>query len=247
MNVALRTPESPAARSLGAEALLLEPENLPEVPAHPAPWDLRASAYLLMLRMPENFDEAQAFTPPSLAGKLRGRIAYLMAVDYDKAPCGPYRELLFAPVFEFADGKHASITRIYVSTYDSVVNGRRNWGIPKDRADFERAGAPEADDRWLLRYGSRALAELEFHAFGPSLPVWGGVLPSSLRTIVQHWRGQEYRYLIKGKGSARLAKLKRAQVDASLFPELAQANVLAAFYMPVVELAFPVASVQPLG
>ena len=46
--------------------------------------------------------------------------------------------LLIPGTMRFPDGRrYASFSRILVSTWDSVVNGRINWGIPKDRANFD--------------------------------------------------------------------------------------------------------------
>ena len=117
--------------------------SLPEVARKPAPWDLTGSGWMVALKAPPGSPSRDAFLPGSLAGQGRGAISYLMYVDYAESACGPYRELLFIPgAFPFADGgRHLTISRILVSTWYSVVNGRLNWGIPKDRADFEVAAA----------------------------------------------------------------------------------------------------------
>ena len=61
--------------------------------------------------------------------------------------------------FAFEDGKrHLSISRIFVSTLDSVVNGQRNWGIPKDVAQFDvRYGDNGVDRVTVSRNGSLTL------------------------------------------------------------------------------------------
>jgi hypothetical protein len=119
---------------------MLQPDStLPDVPRCPAPWSLRGSGWIVALKLPPGAPARDAFLPPGLAGQGRGLASYLMYVDYLESGCGPYRELLFIPgAFPFGDGRrHLTISRILVSTWDSVVNGRDNWGIPKDRADFE--------------------------------------------------------------------------------------------------------------
>lgn len=64
----------------------------------------------------------------------------VMVVRYKDCPAGPYDELLYVPGLfsrkETADQYFLSNTRIYVSTDVSVANGRKEWGIPKHRADF---------------------------------------------------------------------------------------------------------------
>lgn len=50
---------------------------------------------------------------------------------------GPYRELLFIPGAFHINGRYTfSIPKIYVSTETSVNSGIKNWGIPKEVADF---------------------------------------------------------------------------------------------------------------
>lgn len=59
---------------------------------------------------------------------------------YASSPAGPYDELIYvAGMFNSPRTKTRGlrITNIYVSTDASVWNGRRNWNIPKHRADFK--------------------------------------------------------------------------------------------------------------
>lgn len=62
-------------------------------------------------------------------------------IRYLSSPLGPYDELTYVPGnmtykvgASFISGP--SITRIYVSSAASIVNGRRNWNIPKELARF---------------------------------------------------------------------------------------------------------------
>jgi len=80
----------------------------------PAPWPLRADGYALVLRQPSG----------------RG-VRCAMFVDYAASPVGPYRELLMIDrTIAIAGRRFPTISSIYVSTQESVDNGRRNWGIP---------------------------------------------------------------------------------------------------------------------
>lgn len=75
--------------------------------------------------------------PGSLRASFVGGYGALMLVDYSESNCGPYRELLLIPgSFRVRDKTLASISRIFVSTTESLASGRRNWGIPKELADF---------------------------------------------------------------------------------------------------------------
>jgi hypothetical protein len=172
-----------------------------------------------------------------------------MYVDYVESGCGPYRELLFIPgAFPFGDGRrHLTISRILVSTWDSVVNGRNNWGIPKDRADFEVEQGLDGgrEDRVRVVSGGREVCELRLATlrFAPSLPVPGGLLPARLRTLAQSFRGRTYYYAPAAGGRARPGRLLSWRFDAELFPDLAAAPVLAAFKIESFRMTFPVADV----
>jgi hypothetical protein len=66
------------------------------------------------------------------AASFKGGVGAVMLVHYEKADCGPYDELLYIPGFFEHNGKnYMRITKIYVSTKESVEWGRRNWAIQK--------------------------------------------------------------------------------------------------------------------
>jgi Acetoacetate decarboxylase (ADC) len=229
---------------------MLQPDSmLPVVPRHPAPWNLRGSAWIIALKLPPGAPARDAFLPPGLAGRGRGVASYLMYVDYSESECGPYRELLFIPgAFPFGDGRrHLTISRIVVSTWDSVANGRDNWGIPKDRADFEVEQGLEGgrEDRVRVVSEGRELCELRLATlrYAPSLPVPGGLLPARLRTLAQNFRGRTYYYAPSAGGRVRPGRLLSWRFNAALFPDLAGAAVLAALKVESFRMTFPVADV----
>jgi Acetoacetate decarboxylase (ADC) len=230
---------------------MLQPDSvLPEVPLCAAPWNLRGSAWIVALKLPPGAPARDAFLPAGLAGQGRGLVSYLMYVDYVESGCGPYRELLFIPgAFPFGDGRrHLTISRILVSTWDSVVNGRDNWGIPKDCADFEVEQGLDGgrEDRVRVVSEGREVCELRLATlrFAPPLPVPGGLLPARLRTLAQSFRGRTYYYAPAAGGRARPGRLLSWRFDAELFPDLAAAPVLAAFKIESFRMTFPAAKID---
>jgi len=226
---------------------MLQPDDvLPGVPLRPAPWDLRGSAWIVALKLPPHDPARDAFLPPELAGRGRGLASYLMFVDYLESGCGPYRELLFIPgAFPFGDGRrHLSISRILVSTWDSVVNGRNNWGIPKDRADFE-VQQEGRDEVVRVTSDGRELCELRMAQlrFAPPLPVHSGIVPAALRTLAQRFRGNTYYYAPEARGRVRPGRLVSRRFDGTLFPDLSSAAVVAALKVESFRMRFPVARV----
>ena len=231
-----------------AESLVLERDGLPAVPLKPAPWQLQGSGYVLVMRLPEQLIDQHGFVPPSLTGKRRGRTAYVMFMDYANSDCGPYRELLITPArFAFEPGTYSSITRIYVSTYDSVVNGRNNWGIPKDRADFDVQHDGKRVDHIRVSRDGHTFADLKLQNFGLNLPVHSSLLPAGMRTLMQHWNNKVYGITLQATGSLRLAKVQAWSFDPKLFPDLAQGQLIAGAYLPSFDMTFPVPTVRELA
>lgn len=125
-------------------------------------------------------------------GTFTGGPAVLMLLDYATSPVGPYRELLLIPGTFTVSGKtYLRVSHIYVSSTASVVNARRNWGIPKRLAVFtwERDGRdpgrevvevalPDRRDKPFLR-------ALVARPLRLGLPVSTVVVPERLRTLLQ--------------------------------------------------------------
>lgn len=227
---------------------MLQPDDtLPEAPACPAPWRLSGSGWIVAMRLPEGSPARTAFLDASIAGELRSPFALLMYVDYAASPCGPYRELLLIPGHvPFEDGRrHYTISRIVVSTWASVVNGRRNWGIPKDRADFDVATIGGEERIRVRSDDGREMCELRFarRTIAPRLPVPGPLIPSGMRTLAQRYAGCSYYYAPGSSGWVRPGKLVGWSFDAALFPDLRGAAILAALQVDSFDMTFPLARV----
>ena len=225
--------------------ITLASEPLPAVPRVPAPWALRGHAWIVLVHLPRTSSARTAFVPDALRGSLRAPVSVLMCVEYTSAPCGPYREVLFVPgAMRFPDGRwHASISRILVSTWDSVVNGRANWGIPKERADIEIDYGVDRESVRVLD-AARERCRIEFAPpRGPRLPLRTTWLPVGWSTLAQWHEGQVFYYRPHARGSLRPARLLRWTFDAQWFPDLAEATVLASMRVEDFTMEFPVAQV----
>jgi hypothetical protein len=197
---------------------------------------------MVAMRLPQGDPARTDFVPPGLQATVKAGLSVLMIVVYEQAPCGPYRELLFIPgTMNFGDARHPSISRILVSTWDSVVNGRANWGIPKDRASFDWSRADDVD-RWRVTSDRRAVCEMEFTApSGPRLPLRSSWVGRRLGTVAQRLDGRTYYCRPAATGSLRWCRLRQWQFDAALFPDLSRATVLAALRVENFNMEFPVA------
>ena len=221
-------------------------EPLPEVKSAPAPWQLAGEGYILALWLPNDFLDQKTFLPLAQRLSRKGRIAYVMFVDYAASPVGPYHELLFIPGSVDFDGeRHLTISRIFVSSWDSVVNGRANWGIPKDRCDFSVQYGADGIDHVALTLDGKAIVDLTFKAGGFNLPVTTKLLPKSWRTLGQKLEGQQYFYAPDASGHVRPAKLLAAQIDAEHFPDFRRGKLLAAMRVSDFKMGFPLARLTP--
>lgn len=225
---------------------MLQPSvSLPNVPRVPAPWSLRGHAWMVAMRLPKDDPARTAFVLPGLQATVKAAFSVLMCVVYDEAPCGPYRELLFIPgTMNFGDARYPSISRILVSTWDSVVNGRINWGIPKDRANFDWVRGDDGD-RWRVTGDDgRELCAIEFTApAGVRLPMRSSWTPGGLDTLAQRLDGRTYYCRPEARGRMRLCRVRQWQFDATLFPDLARATVLTALRIEDFSMTFPVARI----
>lgn len=223
-------------------------QSIPDVPLAPSPWNLTGSGYVVALRLPDGMTDEQLFVPDSLQGKRKGNLAVMMFVDYTKSDAGPYHELLFIPgIFKFNNSWNRSITRIFVSTWDSVVNGNINWGIPKDRCDFSVQYGKDEDDIKLTAEDGTVFAELTFKpSRWPRLPSTTSLVPKKYRTLGQHRNGQQYLYMPSSKGHAKPAKLVSARFNPEYFPDLSQAKVLSCVRITDFKMVFPVAEIETI-
>ncbi len=213
----------------------------------PPPWHLTGRGCILAIRFPAEYLREHSGLPASLRDGLRSTVSWVMFVDYEAADCGPYRELLFIPgTCRFSEGRFLTISKIFVSTEASVTNGRANWGIPKERCEFEVARSGSEESVRLARDG-RSIVELSFFARGPRLPMILGLLPRRWLTLGQHWEGDEFVYAPEAQGRFRFARVSRAWSKPSEFPDFSKGRVLGCFAVPDFRMVFPPSQIRKLA
>lgn len=167
----------------------------------------------------------------------------LMYVDYSESPVGPYRELLFIPrVLSGLAGSASTISKIYVSTEASVQGGRRNWGIPKELAEFEVRSERRAQHIIVSVAGERAL-ELSIESSRLTVPMTTTLFPARLRTLMQELDGARYYTTPQAHGLLHTAKVGALSSDGRLFPALSREHVLFASHVSHVRMTFPAAKI----
>lgn len=113
-----------------------------ELPRAESPWDVTGIGWTALIKTPFSiapiplpsgaYHPLESGTSADMSSRFHGGVGAIMLVRYDSRPVGPYDELLYIPgLFSRGEGNslvyYYSITRIWVSTEASVVNGRSNW------------------------------------------------------------------------------------------------------------------------
>lgn len=212
------------------------------------PWTLTGSGVILVAHFPEAFVRAQGFLAPYQQRAYRGWIGTVMLVDYATSPVGPYQELLFIPgLFRFGGRTSFSIPKIYVSTPDSVWNGRRNWGIPKELAEFSVVPNSDGSRTVSVRCDGQPLLSLRASPWGFRFPITTKLLPG-FRIMQEQLTANQPNSQPAGKrlltrpsaaGSARLCSLSELRVNPALFPNLKQLKPLVVLTVENFGMTFP--------
>jgi hypothetical protein len=222
--------------------------NLTTNTAAPAPWRLHGDGYVFLYQFNAEWVAAQGFVPEPLRPQFRGGIGALMLVRYRETPVGPYDELLFIPgLFEIDGAQYHSITKIYVSTQTSVVNGQNNWGVPKERADFTFKWLDDVSERVNVTLpDGEAIAEFTvINEGGFRIPINTQLLP--LKPVLgQQWDGQLFITSPFSKGTIQFATLQHTRINAAHFPSLGHLSPMVGSRATDFELHFPPATIKPI-
>lgn len=204
----------------------------------PAPWTLRGEGIILLFRFKKSWVDQAANLPEYLQQKFRGGFGYVMLVDYQESPVGPYKELLFIPG-KFGEEKLQSITTIFVDSEASTLNGRANWAIPKQTADFHWQ-KEKGLDRVDVTLNGKPVFQASIRSGGISFPMNTGLLPIRLR---QELEDQVLFTQPEGKGWGKLAHMQEVEVDPQLFPDIRGIKPLLALKVSPFTLTFPKPSI----
>ena len=213
-----------------------------EVKAYPAPWNLRGKGYIFLYKFKKDFVAQSGNVPAFLEGAFVGGFGSMMLVDYEESNAGPYGELLFIPgKFRFGGKKLDTISKIYVSTMESVVNGRANWGIPKEKADFSFEETGSGTEKVTVTADGKIAAEFTLRSGKLSFPVSTKLLPFPL---VQQYEGRHYFTDFFGKGKGHFSKVIDIKINPGLFPDVSVCRPIAVIRVEPFSITFPEAKIE---
>lgn len=208
---------------------------------YPAPWTLSGKGYILLYKFHKTFVEEKANLPEFLQGHFAGSLGALMLVDYHTSNAGPYGELLLIPgKFKHQGKKLHSINKIYVSTMESVDNGRKNWGIPKELAEFSFQNTDPHTEKVSIASGENTIAEFTLKSGKLPFPVSTKLFPFSL---VQYHQENYFYTAFQGSGTGKLAKLTDVNINPNFFPDISNFKPLMAIKVEPFKITFPVAKI----
>lgn len=204
----------------------------------PPPWKLKGNGYIFLYHFPKSFVEKFSFLADYQADRYNGDfVGTVMLVDYATSAVGPYHELLFVPGrFTFDKKKIFSISKIYVSSQESVENGIANWGIPKELANFKiRKPTPKETIVEVVIEG-KTFFHVHLRDGSFKFPITTKFFPLKLAQKL----GDDL--LITNspaRGKASFAQLLDIEVDSSYFPPISQLKPLSILAVSDFEMEFP--------
>jgi len=160
-----------------------------------APWLLGGESLLALASVKEQLGDM-----PEGLRRVPGPCS-ITAARYDDSPVGPYRELAIGQPAHLGARLGLCITTMVVTSVDSRLGGRVNWGFPKEMGTL--VWLDEGEDR-VLRWEERDIV-VRASPVGPPLPV---LLP--LRALQRRADG-----LVSVRGHAR-GRGRVARVDVEV-------------------------------
>jgi len=200
----------------------------------PAPWKLQGEGIILTYKFSRNWVETHGDLPEHLKGKFTGGLGFLMLVNYQNSPVGPYKELLFIPG-KFSPYGKQTITKIYVSSEVSTQNGHANWGIPKETLPitWEKSGGKELIQ---IKDGEKIAFSCEVTTGKIPFPISTSLLPIDLHQL---WDGVDFFTRPYGHGWGKRANIKNLQINSDYFPDLSSQKPLFAVKIAPFRIKFP--------
>ncbi len=211
----------------------------------PSPWSLKGKGYMMLYKFPESFAMKNSFLSNKQKSNFCGGLGSVMLVDYEYSTAGPYRELLYIPgKFNYNENgkkcKRNAITRIFVSTMESVDNGRENWGIPKELAEFNINKAADNSEIWSIKVDGKIIFSAKMKSFFLPFPVSTKLMPFPL---IQELNDKTYFTDFSGYGIGKFSKISDMKIDKNYFPDIACVKPLTVVRVDNFKITFPVSRI----
>ena len=204
---------------------------------HP-PWQLCGEGHVFLFRTPTTWAKSNAFLADYQRKALRVGVGAMMLVDYQASAVGPYYELLFIPALFNIKGRYTfSISKIYVSSEASVVNGKHHWGIPKELAHFTRTITDPNREEWEVSLpDGTVFFSVKLEKTRLRIPISTGLFPLSI--VQQQTMGYT---LTRPSASGKAGRVKATDwsIRSDYFPNVAELSLLLSTHISSLSMVFP--------
>lgn len=216
----------------------------------PAPWDLTGEGFILLYKFPKEFIEKNGFLADYQKEHFKGGFGTVMCVNYTSSNVGPYFELLFIPGIINLKNLNLqkirvgfTISKIYVSSQNSVNNGMANWGIPKELADFQWNKIDENNTDIKVSIAGEVFFEINFKKWPIKFPINTAFIPLK---IIQKMGHKIMLTKPKAKGWSSFVKLKSVKANPAFFPPINDLKPILVTSISNFKMVFPEALVSEI-
>ncbi len=211
----------------------------------PPPWNLKGEGFILLYRFSQKEIQSDAFLSEKFKQSFLGGFGAVMIVDYRESNVGPYSELLFIPgTFRYDGKRKKTISKIYVSTRESIFNGIKNWAIPKERASFEFIETRKRTEKICVFSDESAILDVEIKSGRVNFPVNTALFPFPL---IQEQNEKAFYTKFSGSGVGRFAKVLNLKVNPDFFPIIAEKKPFLTLKVNPFKIYFPTSKIRKIA
>ena len=192
---------------------------------YPPPWKLYGEGFIIPFLANEKEIIKNGFLTEEDKNEYAGGFGACMIVNYESSDVGPYFELLFIPGdFKYKDPLkskpklHKRISKIYVSSEMSIQEGRRNWAIPKEYANFKWTKDKNTTGITITTKDNQNILDANFTKILFPFPVTTKIYPVSL--LQKSEANQFIRTKFSGHGKAYFSKINNLSSNEKFFVDI---------------------------
>ena len=201
------------------------------------PWNLKGFGFITLYKFDNSFLVEKNLIPKFLKNKKTKGLGAIMLVNYENTPIGSYHELLFIPSkFSFPNRNLATISKIYVSTEESVNCGIKNWGIPKELANFNFTKIDKKRTKVEVTKDSIQIASFTFKETIIPIPVSTNIMKFPL---IQKKNDNLYITNFEGFGKGKMAIIEEQNINDKFFPNVSNQTPLITIKVDKFNIKFP--------
>jgi|JI9StandDraft_1071089.scaffolds.fasta_scaffold00874_22 hypothetical protein len=194
---------------------------------YPPAWNLNGEGFIIPFLANKELLLKEGFIDEKDKLSYLGGLGAIMLVNYESSDVGPYFELLFIP----GDFKHTistngfnkirhfkKITKIFVSSQISIQEGRLNWAIPKEFANFSWVKNKNKTSVNIATANGDIFFKGDFTKRFFPFPVTTKLYPISL--LQKSESGNLLNTEFSGNGYGKFSTMENIQINKEIFPNL---------------------------